>query len=97
MSDSAPSRLRIKVITPRRLLVDDEADSVNIPGLEGELGILPGHRPLLIALGKGELVYVFKGRERRFSVNGGTAEIAPERVLVFTEQVRDEKDGNLQG
>lgn len=97
MSESSPPRLRLKVITSQRLLVEDEADEVSLPGLDGELGVLPGHRPLITALGRGELAFRRAGRERRFAVEGGTAEVTPERVLVFTELARDEADGNAQG
>jgi F-type H+-transporting ATPase subunit epsilon len=97
MSESSPPRLRLKVITSKRLLVEDEADEVTLPGLDGELGVLPGHRPLITALGRGELAFRRDGRERRFSVEGGTAEVTPDRVLVFTELARDEADGTAQG
>lgn len=91
------SLLRLVVITPDRLLVEDEADSVDLPGVDGQIGILPGHSPLLSALGSGEIVYRRDGRERRFRVAGGTAEIAPGRVLVFTETAADDSDGTAQG
>jgi F-type H+-transporting ATPase subunit epsilon len=91
------SLLRLVVITPDRLLVEDEADSVDLPGVDGQIGILPGHSPLLTALGSGEIVYRRDGRERRFQIAGGTAEIGPGRVLVFTENADDDIDGTAQG
>jgi F-type H+-transporting ATPase subunit epsilon len=91
MSQNLPSSLYLKVITPKKLLVDAQVDEVTLPSLEGSLGILPGHRPLLAALGKGVLSYRMAKREEEFFVQGGFAEIQPEKVLVFTELSQDEE------
>ena len=48
-------------------------------------GILPGHRPLLTAIGKGKLTFRMEQKEENYPVRGGFAEIHPEKVLVFTE------------
>jgi F0F1-type ATP synthase epsilon subunit len=58
MSGDEASALRLKIITPKRLLADVEAESVSIPSLEGEIGILPGHRPLVVGIGKGRVARV---------------------------------------
>ena len=92
MSQSPPSSLYLRVITPRSLIVDAEVEEVTIPSLEGELGILPGHRPLYTALGYGELTYRASGRRESLSVRGGYAEVGPERVTAFTELSEDEED-----
>jgi F-type H+-transporting ATPase subunit epsilon len=92
MSRSVPSRLALKIITSQRLLVDAEVDAVRLPGLDGEIGVLPGHRPLVTVLGQGELTYRLEGRDESLAVGGGHAEIRPESVLVFTELVGDDED-----
>jgi F-type H+-transporting ATPase subunit epsilon len=92
MSPDRSAHLHLRVITPERLLVDAEADEVALPGLEGELGILPGHRNLITALGKGRLLYRLSGAEQHFEVKGGYAEIGPESVLVFTTLSGDEEN-----
>jgi len=92
MSQSPSSSLYLRVITPRSLIVDAEVEEVTIPSLEGELGILPGHRPLYTALGYGELTYRASGRRESLSVRGGYAEVGPERVTAFTELSEDEED-----
>jgi F-type H+-transporting ATPase subunit epsilon len=97
MSQVLPSSLLLKVITPQELLVDADVQEVVLPGLDGYLGILPGHRPLLIALGKGAITYRKDRQEESFSVQGGYAEILPERVLVFTELSQDETDQPTEG
>lgn len=83
--------IRLLVITPRRLLADAEADAVFLPTLEGEIGILPGHRPLYASLGRGVLSYKANGDEERFAVKGGFAEIRPDEVVVVTEMSQDER------
>jgi F-type H+-transporting ATPase subunit epsilon len=85
VSDGLPVKLRLKVITPRRLLVDAEVDEAFLPALDGQIGILPGHRPLMTALGRGPLEFRREGRTERFEVDGGYAEIHPDRVVVFTK------------
>jgi F0F1-type ATP synthase epsilon subunit len=94
MSDPAPSRLRLRVITPRRLLADAEAEFVSIPSLEGYLGILPGHRSLVAGIGKGRISFRAGGGEESFSVRGGFARIEPDEVLVMTEETEDETAGD---
>jgi F-type H+-transporting ATPase subunit epsilon len=83
--------MRLMVITPRRLLADADADSVSLPTLEGEIGVLPGHRPLYASLGRGVLSYRANGDEERFSVKGGFVEVRPDAVVVITEMSEDER------
>jgi len=97
MSQSMPSSLQLKVVTSHQLLVETEAQEVILPGLEGYLGILPGHRPLLTALGKGTITYREDRKEEHFSIHGGYAEILPDRVLVFTELSKDDTDQSTEG
>jgi F-type H+-transporting ATPase subunit epsilon len=90
MSPAGSSSLRLRVITPRSLLVETEADEVTIPSLEGYLGILPGHRPLFTVLAKGVVTYRAGQKGESFQVSGGYAEVSPERVTVFAEPSEDE-------
>jgi F-type H+-transporting ATPase subunit epsilon len=84
MSEEKAHRLHLHVVTPRRLIVDAEVDEARIPGLDGQIGILPGHRPLMLALGKGPVIFRQGTVEETIEVEGGTAEIVSDRVLVFT-------------
>ena len=90
MNQNLPSSLRLKIIAPRKLVVDEEVKEVSLPSLEGYLGILPGHRPLLAALGKGMITYRTAKGEEEFSVQGGYAEILPDKILIFTELLENE-------
>ncbi len=82
--------IHLKVITPQKLLAEADADAVFLPTLEGQIGVLPGHRPLYTALGRGVLSYRAEGDEERFAVKGGFAEVRPDDVVVVTEVDEDE-------
>ncbi|MBS3819228.1 hypothetical protein KGY73_06960 [bacterium] len=90
MSEKLPDSIRLKVITPRKLLVDEEVKEVTLPDPDRCLGILPGHRPLFVALGKGTLSYRIQRKKEKYSVRGGHADIGPQKVEVFTELAEDE-------
>jgi F-type H+-transporting ATPase subunit epsilon len=77
--------LQLDVITPERRLLSEQADSVTVPGLEGELGILPGHTPLISALKTGVLSYTQAGATRRLLVSGGFVEVNNDRVSVLAD------------
>lgn len=94
MSDGLPVRLHLKVVTPRRLLVETEVEAVFLPTLEGQIGVFPGHRPLFTGIGRGKLVYRKAAEEDEVAVAGGYAQIDPERVVVMTEAGGDDDAGN---
>ena len=78
-------RLRLRVITPTRVVVEADADSVTLPGALGELGILPGHTALLTTLRIGELAYVVGARGGYLAVQNGFAEVAADKVTVLAD------------
>ncbi len=69
-------RLKLKVVTPTRVVVETEADSVTVPGALGALGILPGHAPLLATMRIGELSYRSGAREHSLAVQNGFVEVS---------------------
>ena len=72
---SAPGRLTLTVVTPERSVVERVAcDAVSLPGELGELGILPGHTPLVSLLAVGRVVWTDAGRKTSVAVRGGFAE-----------------------
>ena len=75
--------LRIEVVTPSRRVLENRAAEVRIPGALGELGILPGHTPLLTSLGTGEVTWVDGNTTGRLVVQGGFAEVQPDAVTVL--------------
>jgi F-type H+-transporting ATPase subunit epsilon len=80
----APS-IRLEIITPERVIYSGEVNVVIAPGVEGQLGILPHHAPLITMLQAGEL-RVRKGEEETcIAVFGGFLEIRPDRVIVLAD------------
>jgi F-type H+-transporting ATPase subunit epsilon len=80
-----PTKLTLEIVTPERPLVHETVDEVTLPGVEGELGILPGHTPLLTVLKVGVLAYR-KGEERSYvAIAHGFAEALADRVTVLAQ------------
>jgi F-type H+-transporting ATPase subunit epsilon len=77
--------LRLEIVTPERLAFEEDVDSVNVPGIEGELGILPHHAPLVSTLGVGELRIRRGGTEELFAIAGGFVQVRPDKVVVMAE------------
>jgi F-type H+-transporting ATPase subunit epsilon len=78
-----PTRIDLQIVTPDRLIVQEQVDEVEIPGAEGYFGVLPGHTPLLASLAVGELWYR-KGQEKSYlSLAFGFAEVLPDRVTIL--------------
>jgi len=81
----ADASLHLSIVTPERLLINDVADEIQIPGAEGYLGILPGHAPLFSELKIGELGYRKGASWSWLSVAWGFAEVLPDQVRVLAE------------
>ena len=77
--------LHLEIVTPERLAYSDEVDMVLVPGIEGELGILPHHTPLVGLLGVGELKIRKGGDEESFAIAGGFLQVRPDKVVVMAE------------
>ena len=78
-------RLQLEVITPERRLISETVDAVTVPGANGELGILPGHTPLISQLRTGVLAYTQGSASRRLLVSGGFVEVNSDRVSVLAD------------
>ena len=70
---------------PSASVFRSEVDSVVCPGIEGELGVLPHHAPLLTTLGVGELRIRRGGEEEFFAIAGGFLQVRPDKVVVMAE------------
>jgi F-type H+-transporting ATPase subunit epsilon len=89
----AEKNIRLEVVTPDKIVVDEEARIVMSPGSLGEFGVLTGHTPFLTTLKVGALHYHdAKGTERFVFVNGGFAEALPDKVTILTESAERRKD-----
>ena len=81
--------LSVEILTPNRMLLQDEADELNLPADEGYLGILPGHVALLTNLGLGELMLRKDGQPRFLTVFRGYMEVSDDKVTVLAEVAED--------
>jgi F-type H+-transporting ATPase subunit epsilon len=80
-----PTSIALHVVTPERQLLQETVDSIQLPGKNGYLGILPGHAPLITELGYGEMTYQ-QGKElRHLTIMGGYAEVLGDKVTVLAE------------
>jgi F-type H+-transporting ATPase subunit epsilon len=77
--------LLLEIVTPEKLAYSETVDAVNLPGIEGELGVLPHHAPLVTMLGVGELRIRRGGIEESFAIAGGFLQVRPDKVVVMAE------------
>jgi F-type H+-transporting ATPase subunit epsilon len=90
------NRIRLEVVTPERSVFDAEVDRVEVPGLEGELGILAGHADLFSQLKPaGLLTYHIGERKGELAISDGFVEVSPDRVTVLAESASRPEDIDL--
>ncbi|HTW44804.1 MAG TPA: ATP synthase F1 subunit epsilon [Acidobacteriaceae bacterium] len=91
------NQLRVRLVTPDRILVDQTADSVEVPSSSGYLEVLYGHAPLLAELAPGEvrLHAGVRHESHRFSVARGFVEVLPERVTILAESAMKPEEIDL--
>lgn len=77
--------LQLEVVTPERRVLSEQVNSVTVPGRSGEMGILPGHAPLISELQTGVLSYNEDGTVFQLHVSGGFVEVTDDRVSVLAE------------
>ena len=88
--------LNLDIVTPERLAYSGSVDSVQVPGADGELGILPHHAPLIATLGAGELRIRTGSTEETFAVFGGFVQVLPDKVVVMAESADLAADIDLE-
>jgi F-type H+-transporting ATPase subunit epsilon len=81
-----PSKLNLTVVTRERKIIEAQVDEVILPATDGEIGVLPGHTPLLALLRIGELRYRTGNSVSRLVISWGFAEVLPDRVIVLAER-----------
>jgi len=76
---------QLEIVTPAKLVVKDAAEEAQIPGLDGYLGILPGHAPLITELKVGAITYKSGGTTHTLAVAWGFEEVLPDKVTILAE------------
>ncbi len=84
--------IRCEIVSQDRMIYEGDADSVLIPGTEGEMGILPNHAPLLSTLAFGVIKVRSQGREDVFTVAGGVVEVQPDIVTVLADRAENVRE-----
>ena len=77
--------LRLEIVTPERRALDADVDSVTVPTVSGEAGILPNHAPLISALKPGILTYTQKNVINRLAVSSGFVEVNADKVAILVD------------
>ncbi|HYI10337.1 MAG TPA: ATP synthase F1 subunit epsilon [Thermoanaerobaculia bacterium] len=81
-----PTKISLTVVTRERRIIDAQVDEVILPATDGEIGVLPGHTPLLATLRIGQLRYRSGTKSERLVISWGFAEVLPDRVIVLAER-----------
>ncbi|MCB1065856.1 MAG: ATP synthase F1 subunit epsilon [Verrucomicrobiae bacterium] len=84
--------MRLEIVTPERRTFSDVVELVVLPGVEGEMGILEHHAPLVTTLAPGELRYTKGGEEHELAVGEGIVEITGSSVAVLTDMALNEAE-----
>lgn len=77
--------LTFSLVSPERELFSGQVDQVDLPGTEGDLGVLPNHSPLMAAIRTGAITVYSNGKEEKFFVEGGFADVTPAGLTVLAE------------
>ena len=86
------AKLQVELVTAEGRVLSEEADFVKLPGLGGELGVLPQHIPLLTPLKTGEVMVRNNGQEQYLFVAGGFVEVLPDRVVILADVAERAED-----
>jgi F-type H+-transporting ATPase subunit epsilon len=89
-------QLFLEVVTPEKVLVSRDVDSVIMPGTEGEFGVLPGHILFLSAIEPGELRYTSGSEKMFFAVMSGFAEVSQNKVSVLVDAAEKATDIDVE-
>ena len=86
----------VDIVTPERRLLSEEVDMVTLPGIEGQMGILRGHVPLLTTLDIGEIILHKQNDTRHIAVGGGVVEVRPDKVTILAESAEQAEEIDMQ-
>jgi F-type H+-transporting ATPase subunit epsilon len=81
----AQKKVTLEMVTPEKVAWSSQAEFVVLPAFDGEMGVLPDHRPFLVQLKPGEVRVTENGEIKRFAVSGGFAEIKDNKISLFAE------------
>jgi F-type H+-transporting ATPase subunit epsilon len=82
-------KLKVEIVTPERLVLSEEAESLVVPAERGYLGVLAGHAPLLCTLRPGEILIRKDGKDLHYATAGGFMEVTPQKASLLTESAEE--------
>ena len=88
--------IQCDIITQERIVFSGQVDSVNLPGVEGRMGILPNHSPLLTMLDFGEVMVRTAGHEEYFAIGGGFLEVQPDHVTILADSAEQADEIDIE-
>lgn len=88
--------IRLDIVTAERQVFSEDVDTVVAPGVEGQLGILPHHTPLMTMLQPGELLVRRGGEEQAMAISGGFLEVRPDRIIVLADTAERDDEIDAQ-
>jgi F-type H+-transporting ATPase subunit epsilon len=80
-------KLKFDLVSPERLVLSADVDAVQVPGAEGDFGVLPKHAPFMAMLRAGALSVENDGKTQHFELDGGFVDVTPEGVTVLAESI----------
>ena len=86
------ANIKLDIVTAERVVYSEDVDMVVAPGVEGQLGILPHHAPLMTMLQPGELLIKKKEEELSMAITGGFLEVRPDRVIILADAAERAED-----
>jgi F-type H+-transporting ATPase subunit epsilon len=87
---------KLDIVTAERIVYSEEVDIIIAPGMEGQLGILPHHAPLMTILQAGELVVRRGGQEDILAISGGFLEVRPDRVIILADSAERAEEIDME-
>jgi F-type H+-transporting ATPase subunit epsilon len=92
----AATNFRLRIVTPERLLLDEEVEEVIAPGVAGEFGVLPDHITFLTALAPGRLIYRTGSQRHVIAIFGGYAEVVDNVMTVLADGAEPARQIDLE-
>ena len=80
-------KLKFDLVSPEKLVLSADVDGVQVPGAEGDFGVLPNHSPVMAMLRPGILTVENDGTTQSFQLDGGFVDVTPEGVTVLAESI----------
>ena len=79
-------RISFDLVSPERLLLSTNAEMVTVPGTDGYMGVMAGHMSLISTLRAGMIDVLRDGKDTKYFIRGGFAEVSPEKITVLAEE-----------